>query len=172
MGLRCLGLAVLALAACSRVEGHNAVSNQAALMVPPPGTGPDARTPLAPARSAIDPKSPEAAKQLVERYGELVEQGRWAEAGKLWTSPQSASRFAADFSDQTITGVRVENPDRLEGAAGSIYVTVDVGFYGKLKSGAKAGGPAVVTLRRVNEVPGSTEAQRRWHIERIDWQPL
>jgi hypothetical protein len=26
-----------------------------------------------------------------------------------------------------------------------------------------------VVLRRVNDVPGSTEAQRRWHIERIDW---
>jgi hypothetical protein len=25
-----------------------------------------------------------------------------------------------------------------------------------------------VILRRVNDVPGSTEAQRRWHIERID----
>jgi len=25
-----------------------------------------------------------------------------------------------------------------------------------------------VILRRVNDVPGSTEAQRRWHIERIE----
>jgi hypothetical protein len=25
-----------------------------------------------------------------------------------------------------------------------------------------------VVVRRVNDVPGSTEAQRRWHIERID----
>ena len=25
-------------------------------------------------------------------------------------------------------------------------------------------------LRRVNDVPGSTEAQRRWHIERIEWK--
>jgi hypothetical protein len=24
-------------------------------------------------------------------------------------------------------------------------------------------------LRRVNDVPGSTGEQRRWHIERIDW---
>jgi hypothetical protein len=28
-----------------------------------------------------------------------------------------------------------------------------------------------VILRRVNDVPGSTEPQRRWHIERIDWKP-
>jgi hypothetical protein len=29
--------------------------------------------------------------------------------------------------------------------------------------------PATVTLRRVNDVDGSTQAQRRWHIERIEW---
>jgi hypothetical protein len=28
---------------------------------------------------------------------------------------------------------------------------------------------ATAIVRRVNDVPGSTEAQRRWHIERIDW---
>ena len=30
--------------------------------------------------------------------------------------------------------------------------------------------PADIILRRVNDVPGSTEAQRRWHIERIEWK--
>jgi len=30
--------------------------------------------------------------------------------------------------------------------------------------------PAAVILRRVNDVPGSTERQRRWHIERIEWK--
>jgi hypothetical protein len=28
--------------------------------------------------------------------------------------------------------------------------------------------PANIILRRVNDVPGSTEAQRRWHIERVE----
>jgi hypothetical protein len=27
---------------------------------------------------------------------------------------------------------------------------------------------AKMILRRVNDVPGSTEAQRRWHIERVE----
>jgi hypothetical protein len=27
---------------------------------------------------------------------------------------------------------------------------------------------ATITMRRVNDVPGSTEAQRRWHIERFE----
>ena len=29
---------------------------------------------------------------------------------------------------------------------------------------------ATAVVRRVNDVPGSTEAQRHWHIERIDWK--
>jgi hypothetical protein len=53
----------------------------------------------------------------------------------------------------------------MAGAAGSIYVTVPVVFYGD-----KFRRAADVILRRVNDVPGSTEAQRRWHIERIDWK--
>ena len=28
---------------------------------------------------------------------------------------------------------------------------------------------AEIVLRRVNDVPGSTETQRRWHIERVEW---
>jgi hypothetical protein len=58
----------------------------------------------------------------------------------------------------------------MEGAAGSSYVTVPVIFYGKSKEGQSFRRAATVTLRRVNDVPGSSEAQRRWHIERVDWK--
>ena len=49
--------------------------------------------------------------------------------------------------------------------AGSIYTTVQVIFYGDTYRRA-----ANVILRRVNDVPGSTAVQRRWHIERIEWE--
>ena len=42
-----------------------------------------------------------------------------------------------------------------------------VDFYGK-QGGKDFRGAADIILRRVNDVPGSTEEQRRWHIERID----
>jgi hypothetical protein len=35
--------------------------------------------------------------------------------------------------------------------------------------GTRVSRQATAILRRVNDVPGSTEAQRHWHIERIDW---
>ena len=55
----------------------------------------------------------------------------------------------------------------MEGAAGSSYVTVPVVVYGRAPGGAFSRSGSA-TLRRVNDVPGSTEVQRRWHIERIE----
>jgi len=40
--------------------------NREAPAIPPPGTGPDARTPLAEPQEAINPKSAEAAGQVVQ----------------------------------------------------------------------------------------------------------
>jgi len=59
----------------------------------------------------------------------------------------------------------------MEGAAGSTYITVPIVLYGTL-NGKAANRKGDVILRRVNDVPGSTDAQRRWHIERIDWGAL
>ena len=38
------------------------------------------------------------------------------------------------------------------------------GLYGRLKDGKEFNSRGTMTLRRVNDVPGSTEEQRRWHI--------
>jgi hypothetical protein len=65
--------------------------------------------------------------------------------------------------------LEIGNPDEPEGAAGSIYVTIPAVFYGDGKDRQPFRKSADVILRRVNDVPGSTEEQRRWHIERIDW---
>ena len=59
-------------------------------------------------------------------------------------------------------------PGEIEGAAGSLYVEVPVVIYGRLRQGAEVHEKGKAVLRRVNEVPGSTAAQRRWHIERIE----
>jgi len=72
-----------------------------------------------------------------------------------------------DFDRQLLghTHVTQSAAGNQEGAAGSVYVSVPLTF------GADEGRKrhATVVLRRVNDVPGSTEAQRHWHIERIDW---
>jgi hypothetical protein len=58
----------------------------------------------------------------------------------------------------------------MEGAAGSSYINVPVVLDGKLQSDAIRHRSGSAILRRVNDVPGSTEAQRHWHIERIEWK--
>jgi hypothetical protein len=139
--------------------------------VPQPGTPgglPDDRTPLPEPKGPIDPKSAEAAGQVVQHYGALIEQGRWTESWKLWSNPDSAREFDRNWRDDSEVHMEIGKPGDTEGAAGSIYTTVPVIFYGKTKAGGSFRRAADVILRRVNDVPGSTEAQRRWHIERVD----
>jgi len=132
---------------------------------------PDDRTPLPEPRGPIDSKSAEAAGQVVQHYGALIEQGRWTESWKLWSKPGAARQFDRNWRNDSEIHMEIGKPGDMEGAAGSIYVTVPVVFYGKSKSGGDFRRSGDVILRRVNDVPGLSEAQRRWHIERVDWKP-
>jgi hypothetical protein len=126
--------------------------------------------PLPEPKGPIDPKSVEAAGQVVQSYGALIEQKRWSEANALWGERTAAAKFQSGLSEAREVHLEIGNLGEPEGAAGSIYVTMPVIFYGDAKNGQPFRRSADVILRRVNDVPGSTEAQRRWHIERIDWK--
>lgn len=115
-------------------------------------------------KGPIDPKSTEAAGQIVQHYGALIEHGRFTDAASAWGDKTQAASFAKDLQSRGLKHLEIGDLGDPEGAAGSIYVTMPVVFY----QGAKRA-PATITLRRVNDVDGSTEAQRRWHIERIEW---
>jgi hypothetical protein len=138
---------------------------------PEPGTSgglPDDRTPIAEPNGPIDPKSAEAAGQAVQHYAALIEQKHFAEAEKYWGNSSAAGKQSTDLKRWSEAHFQVGKPHGMEGAAGSIFITVPVVLYGVLEGRpAHRNGDAI--LRRVNDVPGSTEAQRRWHIERIDW---
>ena len=131
---------------------------------------PDDRTPLEEPRGPIDPKSAEAAGQVVQHYGALIEQGRWAESWKLWSSADAAKTFDRNWRDDSEVHMEIGKPGDMEGAAGSIYMTDSGHLLWQGQSGRSFRRAADVVLRRVNDVPGSTEAQRRWHIERIEWK--
>ena len=163
--------AILTLSACGQAARRQEPRNSAepanslapqAPAIPLPGTGPDARTPLGEPRGPIDPGSIEAAVQLVQHYGALVGQGRYDEAEKLWEEGSAARVFAKGLHAHA--HLEIGEPGETEGAAGSIYTAVPVVFTSSSFRRA-----AKVILRRVNDVPGSTKAQRRWHIARIEW---
>jgi hypothetical protein len=160
-----------ALAACnqapqqqppSKSEHPAGAADEVVPPIPPPGTGPDARTPFGEPRQPIDPKSAEAAGQVVRQFGALIEQNRLDEAAELWSNAGAAAAFTRTL--EVPTRLHIGAPGEAEGAAGSLYISVPVVFYGDtFRRRAK------VTLRRVNDVPGSTDEERHWHIERIDW---
>lgn len=171
---RMTGLMALALlSACQQKNENNAISEKVAAPAPasqsskavPNQAAPDERTPLAEPKGAIDPKSAEAAGQVVQHYGALIEQDRWAEAAEYWSDKDAATAFAKDLQARNLKHLEIGRPGEMEGAAGSSYVTMTVSFYGGSNRSA-----ANIVLRRVNDVPGSTDAQRRWHIERIEWR--
>jgi len=172
---------VIGVAACSpraQQEAGGNATNQSAPAPQPPGPPlaneaanvslPDDRTPLEEPNGPIDPKSVEAAGQVVQHYAALIEQGRWTESWKLWSNADDARAFDRNWRDDSEVHMEIGKPGESEGAAGSIYITDPVVFYGKRKSGGEFRRGADVILRRVNDVPGSTAAQRRWHIERIE----
>lgn len=138
-----------------------------------PGGLPDDRRPLV--EGTIAPSSGQAAAQVVQSYYALLESHREAQAWKLWSEgspdrPASADAFARQFDRYADYHARVGAPGQVEGAAGSMYVTVPVVIYGRLKSGAEVHESGTATLRRVNDVPGATEAQRSWRIYKIETQ--
>jgi hypothetical protein len=138
-----------------------------------PGTAgglPDDRAPLLEPKGPIDPKSAEAAGQVVQQYGALIEEKRISDAEKLWRDRDAATGMTQDLRSYSEAHFEVGKPADMEGAAGSIYITVPIVLYGKLVDGSASHKAGSAILRRVNDVPGSTEAQRRWHIERMDWE--
>ena len=175
--------AVIALCGCNQraeqqqlpaqqPQAPTAPASETPAVPPEPGTPgglPDDRTPLDEPNGAIDPKSTEAAGQVVQSYGALIEQQKFAEAEQLWGDAARARGVSGELRGYREVHLQVGKPSAPEGAAGSIYVTVPTVLYGKRKDGSAFSRSGDATLRRVNDVPGSTAAQRRWHIESVAW---
>jgi hypothetical protein len=170
MKLKQFGIAALMLgaSACTQSQRQNrsgelpASSRTAQPSKPPLG--------LAPQPSAtLDPKSSGAGVQFVKGFARLLNEHKFDEAYMLLgpTAPPR-SEFDKQFSRYSDLEVTVGTPGDQEGAAGSIYLSVPLTVSG-VTGGERTSRSATAIMRRVNDVPGSTEAQRRWHIERIDW---
>jgi hypothetical protein len=178
-GSMLVSMVLLGLCACNR-QPEQPASNAPAMptntTIPQAQESPNANAaplnapaPLAEPKGPIDLKSTEAAGQVVQHYGALIEQRRFGEAETLWGDADTARSFAAELKRYPEAHLEIGDLGEPEGAAGSIYVTMPVTFYGKQANRDSFRRKADVILRRVNDVPGSTEQQRRWHIERIEW---
>ena len=179
--LKTLPLLLLLLAACGSGgsedaqplnEGNETAAAPATAppLSPPPGASgglPDDRTPVA--EPPIDQKSAQGAAQVLQTYYALIEAGKYEEAWELRSpgardGPDSKAAFVESFGRYAEYHATVGAAGRVEGAAGSLYIEIPVQLYGRMKDGTPFGSAGTVTLRRVNDVPGSTEEQRSWRI--------
>ena len=170
--MRAFALALLLAAACSEEiaaprpskAGSANEADPIAPLNPPepsqPGGLSDHRTPIA--ERPIDPKSAQGAGQVLQRYFAFVESGNSAEASKLWLDGAQP----LDFSGYKEIYANIGTPGNPAGAAGSIYVDIPVQLYGRTSEGKEFTARGSMTLRRVNDVPGSKPEQREWHIYR------
>lgn len=113
--------------------------------------------------------TPTGATEVLERYFGLIGTGRATDAWALWSDGGAASGldaavFAESFAGYSDYRGDVGTPGTPEGAAGSVYVEVPVRVSGRTGAGSDFSARGIATLRRVNEVPGSTAEQRRWRI--------
>ena len=106
-----------------------------------------------------------AAIQVVRDYYAAVSRHDYRTAYTLWHSKQSYARFRRGYAATRSVKVSFREAGPPEGGAGSIYLDLPVRVDAVLRSGAKQHFVGHYVLRRVNDVPGSTAAQRRWHIE-------
>lgn len=172
----CIALFAIALESCGpRHEAQQPTANRSSPVLPAPSAPPAVTNRAAPQpqptakKPVVDSKSTQAAADLAQSFIELLNQRKFDEAYML-LGPGAGPR--ADF-DKAFTlypdlKVTAGKPGDQEGAAGSIYLSIPLTVSGTA-GGKRTSRSATLILRRVNDVPGSTEAQRHWHIERIDW---
>ena len=186
MTMRCsLVLAMLAFLGCGpsdRAAHDSAVTDSSrtaaardttpAPRVRVPASRPPAATPSrratrpsvasTPADSVGDPAA------IVRAYYAAIRAHDFLRAYRMWeTSGQrnvrSFAQFEAGFDSTETVDVKTSAPGRVEGAAGSRYVTVPVEIDSRLRNGTRQKFTGTYTLRRV-VVPGASDAHRRWHL--------
>lgn len=107
---------------------------------------------------------------MLAAWARAVEAREWDTVRAYWGERGAASgmderAFAAKWSDLLAPRVSI-GPGTQEGAAGSLFFTAPA----TITDGPRTIRGEIV-LRRVNDVPGATEEQLRWHIESttLDW---
>jgi len=109
--------------------------------------------------------SPEAAVAVVRHYYAALDAHDYRTAWRLWSGGQRYGAFRRGYARTAWTRVTPVPPFAADGAAGSIYSQVRVRVDAALIDGTRQRFVGSYTLRRVNDVEGSTPDQRRWHIE-------
>jgi hypothetical protein len=135
---------------------------------------PGADTVIAGRHDAVPPPPPNAelspadAADVIRRYYAAIDAHDFRSAYALWASNGEASKqtfeqFVAGFDSTRRVSVDAGAPGRVEGAAGSRYVTIPVTVRAETTTGREQRFVGSYTLRR-SVVDGATPDQRQWRI--------
>ncbi|MBL1201976.1 MAG: hypothetical protein RMY62_026425 [Nostoc sp. ZfuVER08] len=109
------------------------------------------------------------AVQVIHDYYNAIARQEYKQAYLAWdgdgsASKQSFEQFKQGFVNTVSVAEKVGKPSPIEGAAGSLYIEIPVTITAVTTNGTVQRYHGSYQLRRVNNVPGSTLQQRRWHI--------
>ena len=179
----------LFLAACGTSPGHSAANQtdgqtpsatEATASMPPPPVA--QQTPQAsPTADMGDlqaaPLAPDAqkgekgARQVLIAWAHALERKQfdkaYAQYGDQARQSVTARQLADRFNHYARISVTVPG-GTMEGAAGSLYYTAPTTITGTRKDGGTDIVRGDVVLKRVNDVPGASAEQLRWHIYSAD----
>ncbi|WP_375480321.1 hypothetical protein [uncultured Nostoc sp.] len=125
---------------------------------------------VSPTQSAANTKPPEQqAVQVIRDYYSAIARLDYKQAYSAWdgngaASKQSFEQFKQGFANTTSVAVEVGKPGKPDPGAGSIYIEIPVTVTAIATNGTPQRFRGSYVLRRVNDVPGSTPEQRRWHL--------
>lgn len=116
-----------------------------------------------------DPESPESAVSVVRAYYAAIARGNYGRAYVLWADSGAASgqtfdEFQAGFALTASVDAGIGLPGRIEGAAGSRYISVPIEIRARLANGGEQCFSGSYTLR-YSVVPGAMPEQQAWRIQ-------
>ena len=108
-------------------------------------------------------------ERLLRFYTNAIRIGDWKDAARAWSldAQMTPEKLAKEFGGAAGPKVAVGKGD-IEGAAGSLY------YEAPLVIDFADGRPSrrgTIVLRRVNDIPGASEEQLNWRIERTSTLP-
>ena len=127
-----------------------------------------------PALTAEAERTAKGARNVLLSFARAIELREYDQAWALLSPGDrqkwSKSDFARMFADLGKTMVAVPEGS-MEGAAGSSYYTAPVIITASGEAGRPVRIEGEAVLRRVNDVPGATPEQLRWHFDKLtlDW---
>lgn len=116
-----------------------------------------------------DPRSMQAAADVVRRYYSAINARDYATAWSQWGDDgqpgQTFSAFKKGFAHTRSTRVTIGALKPGDGGAGSVYQSVPVSIDATLDDGSRQRFTGSYIVRRVNDVDGASSWQLRWHID-------